>query len=165
MMAIINPALTPVKSHKFSPLPSQWSQFLSPFPWNWWATFTFRDLTHPEAAGKVFDHMVHQLNKEIFGNRYYKKKNIGVIWARGTEYQKRSAIHYHALLGNIPDRVRRMDYVDLWFTMAGIARIFDYVPGLGAEHYMSKSSYAWKRGEIDLGGPLAAFNQSAGLFC
>lgn len=165
-MPIINSNTSLVNSNKSSvSLPNQWSQFLSQYSWNWWTTLTFRESVHPEAAGKVFDLWVHQLNKEIFGNRYYKKKNLGVIWARGTEIQNRGAIHYHLLMGNIPDRVRRMDYVDLWFNMAGIGRIFDYIPSHGAESYMSKSTYAWKRGEIDLGGPLVALNQSAGLFC
>ena len=74
---------------------------------------------------------------------------------RSSEYQVRGAIHYHAIIGRVPDRVRRLDYVDRWDDMAGYARIYAYERGKGAEFYLSKSSYAWKHGEIDLGGPLA----------
>ena len=47
-----------------------------------------------------------------------------------------------------------MDYIDKWYELAGLARIYNYEQGKGAEFYMSKSAYAWKRGEIDLSGPL-----------
>lgn len=163
-MTIINSNPSPVNRFKVSPLIEQWSQFVSGYSWNWWVTLTFRESKHPEAAAKIFDAFIHILNKEIFGNRYYKKKNIGVIWARATERQDRGAIHYHVLIGNVPDRVRRLDYVDLWNEMAGFAQVMKYEPGHGAEGYLSKTCYAFKRGEIDLGGPLAASNSAAGLF-
>lgn len=160
------------KGFKISPLVMQWSQFLSNYDWNWWATFTFREPKHPEAAAKLYDHLIHVLSKEIYGNRYYKKKGVGVIWARATENQeqrarfyKKDVIHYHAVLGNIPETVRRLDYMDYWDKIAGHARIFAFEKGVGAEAYLSKSCYAWKRGEIDLGGPLAVpVNGSAVLF-
>ncbi len=110
---------------------------------------------HPESASKSWDNWIHALNREAYGVKYWKDKSKGVVWARGTEFQHRDAIHFHALIGMVPDTVRRMDYVDKWFNMAGIARIYEYQWGKGAEFYMSKSAYAWKRGEIDLGGPLA----------
>lgn len=158
-------------------LPSAYSQFLdnSEWDWSWYGHFTFRDskpdaiglrkFVHPESALKVWDGFIHQLNKEIYGNRYYKKKGIGVTWARGTEFQNRGAIHYHAIIGKVPDTVRRMEYVDLWNRMAGFSRIYAYQHGKGAEGYLSKSCYAWKRGEIDLGGSLVVpVNRSANLF-
>ncbi len=148
-------------------LPEVWAAFLDKPEWNWqwYGHFTFRDrdadasglrrFVHPEAALKIWDGFVHQVNKEIFGNRYYKRKRDGVVWARATEFQVRGAIHYHAIIGRVPDTVRRRDYVDHWYSKAGQARIYKYEKGKGAEGYLSKSCYAWKRGEIDLGGPLA----------
>jgi len=148
-------------------LPTVWASFLNKIEWRWcwYGHFTFRDVSglpgglkhhvHPETAVKVWDKWIHGLNRESYGVKYWKDKSKGVVWARGSEFQIRGAIHFHALIGLIPDRVRRMDYLDEWFTMAGIARIYEYEPGKGAEFYMSKSSYAWKHGEIDLGGPLA----------
>lgn len=148
-------------------LPKVWTAFLDKpeWDWQWYGHFTFRDrnadasglrrFVHPEAALKIWDGFIHQVNREIFGNRYYKRKKDGVTWARGTEFQVRGAIHFHAIIGRVPDSVRRMDYVDYWFKKAGIARLYKYEQGKGAEGYLSKSAYAWKRGEIDLGGPLA----------
>lgn len=148
-------------------LPKTWAAFLNKpeWHWQWYGHFTFRDrdpdasglrrFVHPEAALKVWDGFIHQVNREIYGNRYYKRKKDGVVWARATEFQVRGAIHYHAIIGRVPDTVRRMDYVDYWFSKAGLARIYQYEQNKGAEGYLSKSCYAWKRGEIDLGGPLA----------
>lgn len=151
----------------YTSLPQTWAAFLNKPEWNWqwYGHFTFRDrsadasglrrFVHPEAALKIWDGFIHQVNREIFGNRYYKRKKDGVVWARATEFQVRGAIHYHAIIGRVPDTVRRMDYVDHWYSKAGLARIYKYEKGKGAEGYLSKSCYAWKRGEIDLGGPLA----------
>ena len=122
--------------------------------WNWFGTFTFKKITHPEAANKVWMKFTHQLNREIFGCRYTKRKGEGVIWSRGSEFQNRGALHYHALLGLIPDRVRRLDYLDYWHNLAGFARIYPYEPGKGAEQYISKSAYAFKKGEIDFSDTL-----------
>ena len=153
--------------HTTPSLPALWADFLDKpeWWWIWYGHYTFRDVVspydghthhvHPVSALKVWDKWIHQLNGEAYGVKYWKNKNKGVVWARGTEFQNRGAIHFHALIGQVPENVRRMDYVDKWFNMAGIARIYEYQWGKGAEFYMSKSAYAWKRGEIDLGGPLA----------
>ena len=166
-MTIINPNQLHVNRYKYSPLVEHWSQFVSKYPWNWWVTLTFRESKHPEASAKLYDTFIHTLNKEIFGNRYYKRKNDGVIWCRATEYQNRGAIHYHALIGRVPGTVRRLDYMDYWDELAGHARIVAYEKGVGAEGYLAKSCYAFKHGEIDLGGALELFSQkedSFGLF-
>lgn len=122
--------------------------------WSWFATFTFRGDIHPEAANKIYMKYIHQINREVFGCRYYKRKE-GIIWTRGSESQKRGALHYHALLGLIPDRVRRLSYMDYWNEIAGFARIYPYERGKGAEQYISKSAYAFKKGEIDFSDTLA----------
>lgn len=148
-------------------LPSEWAAFLDKpeWAWAWYGHFTFRDIpdqytglkrhVHPETALKVWDKFIHTLNRHVFGVRYWKRKHQGVVWARGTELQIRGAIHFHALVGGVPPHIRRLDYLDYWNEMAGFARIYEYEQGRGAESYLSKSAYAWKRGDIDLGGPLA----------
>lgn len=150
-----------------SALPTLWAGFLDnpAWEWCWYGHFTFRDVDGPfctnkhqisqESACKVWDKWIHNLNRESYGVKYWKHPDKSVVWARGSELQHRGSLHFHALIGKVPDRVRRMDYLDRWFDLAGIARIYSYEKGKGAESYMSKSSYAWKRGEIDLGGPLA----------
>lgn len=163
-------AILPQKPYQVKPvgiLPEIWATFLDKpeWSWSWYGHFTFRDVlnpytglkhhVHPETALKTWDKFIHGLNREIYGVRYWKRKHQGVVWARGTELQIRGAIHFHALIGGIPSTVRRLDYLDVWNDLAGFARIFAYEQGRGAEAYLSKSAYAWKRGEIDLGGPLA----------
>lgn len=171
--------LQSVKSVYKPSLSDHWADFLDKPEWRWslYGHFTFRDrnpddkglrkFVHPESGGKMWDGFIHTMNKEIFGNRYYKRKNDGVVWARATELQVRGALHYHAIIGRVPDTLRRLDYVDEWNRVAGFARLYAYEAGKGAEHYLSKSCYAWKHGEIDLGGPLVRLieeKQSAGLF-
>jgi hypothetical protein len=121
--------------------------------WNWFCTFTFRGDIHPESANKIWMKYIHQINRETFGCRYYKR-NQGVIWSRGSESQKRGALHYHALIGLVPDRVRRLSYMDYWNHLAGFARIYQYERGKGAEQYITKSAYAFKRGEVDFSDTL-----------
>lgn len=160
----------PQKTYHVKPvgvLPSEWATFLDKpeWSWAWYGHFTFRDIlnpytglkhhVHPETAVKTWGKFIHTLNRQVHGVRYWKRPNQGVVWARGTELQNRGAIHFHALIGGVPETVRRLDYMDLWDKMAGFARIHAYEHGRGAEGYLSKSAYAWKRGEIDLGGPLA----------
>lgn len=138
------------------------------FKWDWFGTWTFTPKwkdpqrqykgiipIHEEAAAKAFYRMIHNLNRQSYGVRYTKDKSRGVVYALGREYQRNGQIHYHGLIGGIPDRIRRMDWVDYWWQKGhGIARIFDYLSGHGAEQYLSKNSYCWKRGEIEFGGPL-----------
>lgn len=84
--------------------------------------------------------------------RYTARLHDGVIWARGLEYQKRGVIHFHALVGRVPEKVGRFDYMKRWEMLAGYARIFPYDPAKGARYYLGK--YVAKGGEIDVGGPL-----------
>lgn len=160
--------ISPIQKHfAENSLPAVWASFLDKpeWHWEWYGHYTFRDVlnqytglkhhVHPETAIKTWDKFIHILNRDIYGVKYWKRENKGVVWARGTELQIRGAVHFHALIGLIPDHIRRLKYLDEWFIMAGIARIYPYIRGNGAEFYMSKSAYAWKRGEIDLGGPLA----------
>jgi len=155
------------KQYAKNSLPEVWAHFLDKpeWQWAWFGHFTFRDVfnpytgiehpVHPETAIKTWDKFIHILNRDIYGVKYWKRKNKGVVWARATELQIRGALHFHALIGLIPASIRRLSYMDTWDSMAGFARIHEYIKGKGAEFYMSKSSYAWKKGEIDLGGPLA----------
>jgi hypothetical protein len=95
-----------------------------------------------------------QINKEIFGRNYKKRSDQGALSARSTEIGgKGGLLHFHGLIGRIPDRVQRMEWKENWNGLAGFARIFKYDPDLGGAAYLSKSAYAWKRGEIDFIGP------------
>ena len=111
----MNIASQPSKvNNQYNPsLADHWAAFLDKPEWRWalYGHFTFRDrnpddkglrkFVHPESGGKMWDVFIHTMNKEIFGNRYYKRKNDGVVWARATELQVRGALHYHAIIGRV----------------------------------------------------------------
>src|SRR4030042_3555054 len=149
-------ATSPALAHRSNyQLPQVWADYLNTFnPWSWYGHFTFRYYPHPETAIKTFDLWVHKLNRAIYGCRYYKRPLSGISWARASELQRRGVIHFHAILGRIPDNVKRLAWMDVWYKLGGICRIVRYESGKGAEYYMSKSTYAWKHGEIDLSGNL-----------
>jgi len=138
---------------------SDWLKKYDPL-WSWYGHFTFRledtkhGSTHPEKADKLFNRYLDSLNIEIFGRNYKKKIDKGVLVVRSTERgDKGGLLHYHALLGRIPDEIQRMYFKEFWNGLAGFARIFPYDKNLGGAAYLSKSAYAWKRGEIDFIGP------------
>lgn len=152
---LVGSGLCPVPESNYT-LPQAYATFLESFnPWSWYFHFTSRDDTHPEAFLKRFKRWSHNLNREIFGVRYYKRGE-GITYALGLEYQSRSVIHAHGIAGRIPDTVRRFDYMDMWDELSGFARIYPYEKDRGAEYYMSKSTYAWKHGEIELSSTLKA---------
>ncbi len=122
--------------------------------WDWFGHLTFREAIHPEAADKVFNKWVHEINRRVFGVRYWNRKETdGVLWARGLEMQKREVIHYHFLMSRVPGDLKRLEMMDAWDKIAGYARIKPYEPSKGAEQYISK--YVAKGGEVDFGGPLS----------
>jgi hypothetical protein len=125
--------------------------------WNWFATLTFKNEIHPERAYKCLKIFLHQLNRAIFGKRYYKRGE-GVIYLLATEYQKRGVMHFHLLLSLIPRKnerrnnninLKRVEWKEKWKKISnGIARIYPYRNILGAEYYITK--YITKDGEIDI---------------
>jgi hypothetical protein len=127
-----------------------WIALLGRWMWDWFCTFTFRDLVHPEAADKRFRVLVSQANRVLYGHRWHKKGE-GIRWVRALEYQKRDVIHYHALLAGVQD-LRRLTWMDRWHELAGYARIEPIESTAAVARYVSK--YVVKGGEIDLGGPL-----------
>jgi hypothetical protein len=136
-------------------LPQAWANYINQLNprWSWYGHFTFRDFPHPERCIKTWALWIAKLNKEIYGNRYYKKP-VSICWVRATELQERGCPHFHAVIGNVPSDVRRLEWLDRWNEIAGFARILPYLAHRGAEFYMSKSAYAWKNGEIDVSNNL-----------
>ena len=132
-------------------LPQVWASFLDKYAWDWFITVVPNEIIHPESFGKLWGVTIHHLNQTIYGRHYWKNKKKGVFWSLGTEYQKRGAIHGHGLIGGIPEYLSRNQiYNFLRDHSAQFSKIEDYQKDRGAEYYMSKSTYAWKRGEIDL---------------
>lgn len=125
-----------------------WIRFLSRWRWEWFATFTFRDAVHPEAADKRFRVLISKGNRELYGRRWAKHRK-GIQWARALEYQRRGVLHYHALLSKVGD-LRRLTYMDVWNRLAGFAKIEPVRSEGAVRGYVSK--YVIKGGEIDIGG-------------
>ncbi len=129
-----------------------YSQFLLPFVFDWFCTFTFVAPIHPEAADKAFRHFGNVLNRHIYGKRWRSRPPFGTRWIRATEWQKREVIHFHALFSGIQDHspyfAQKFEKVWLEQMECGYARI-DLLRGdqQAAKAYCTK--YITKDGEID----------------
>ena len=47
-----------------------WIDLLGRRKWEWFCTFTFRDMVHPEAADKRFRVLLSQANRVLFGTMW-----------------------------------------------------------------------------------------------
>ncbi len=63
-----NIGLTPVPADRRAQVHA-WVQFLSQWDWQWFATLTFKDATHAEAADKRFRRLVHEMNCALYPDR------------------------------------------------------------------------------------------------
>jgi hypothetical protein len=141
------------------PIEQAWVQFLSQYEWQWFATFTFKDETHPEAASKRYRFWIKLLNDSngFKSNRKTTHKRAA-IWVRGLEWQKRNVVHFHCLIGNLPyeltSRAQRDLWEQAWLLMGntGFARIATVSEIGGVSGYVSK--YCAKDGEIDISSNL-----------
>jgi hypothetical protein len=147
-----------LRSQSPSNLTEAWADFLGRWSWEWFCTLTFeRERVHPERADKCFRLWLAKLNEACFGRRW-RRKGLGVLWARGTEFQRRGSVHFHVLVARVGN-VRRLTLMDEWAKLAGWARIRPIKRQDLVRKYVSK--YAAKGGEIDVGGP--GLNESPGL--
>lgn len=158
----LSPCSAPSRRPQYNSVAIAYSDWLKQYDdmWSWYGHFTFRHGTtkhgsiHPERADKLFNHFRDKLNIEIFGRNYKKKSDKGVFIARSTEIgEKGGLLHYHTLWGRVPSDVQRVEWKEIWNGLAGFARIYEYDRKQGGAAYLSKSAYAWKRGEIDFIGP------------
>ena len=125
-----------------------WVEFLRPYMWEWFCTFTFREDVHPEGADKAFRRLMVKLNRKLFGAGWWRKGE-SVQYVRALEYQKRGVIHFHALFSNVgnADRFRVMED---WEELAGFARIYPPRNADAVMRYCAK--YVVKGGELEAGG-------------
>lgn len=127
-----------------------WIQLLGRYSWDWFVTMTFRgDYTHPESADKRWRLWVSMVNRQLYGPRWYKKKQ-SVDWIRALELQQRGVIHYHALMShphNLNSLLLRFSEMDNINTIAGYARIYPPRSIEAVSKYCAK--YVVKGGEIE----------------
>jgi hypothetical protein len=105
--------------------------------WDWFSTWTFRNHTHPESGIKAWRKMMHYVNRQAYGVRYHQREGVGVSSIVCIENQQRGVIHFHSLDGGT-NGARRLDAMDNWFKMAGIARVYPFRKDGGAEAYVAK---------------------------
>jgi hypothetical protein len=140
------------RSESRKELAREWTVFLSRWPWDWFATMTFRGDPHPERAEKAWRLWCSKVNRALYGPRWHAKGR-GVGWCRATELQQRGAIHFHALLVfPEPVALRRFAFMDEWNALAGYARIEPPKRSDAVAAYCAK--YVVKDGEITVGGVL-----------
>jgi len=128
--------------------PSAWAGLLEDVGWQWFATLTFRESVHPEAAESGYNKWCSHLSTVA---------RAPFAWACAWEMQRRGTLHAHALLVGLPPRWTsgadcRLAAMKLWESSHpnhGIARIERFDPGEGAGGYLGK--YVAKGGAIDLG--------------
>jgi hypothetical protein len=136
-----------------SVLSAAWVELLGRYDWAWFATFTFRDEVHPEAASKRFRVWASQLAGSYLGRNWRRKRERAPQWVRGLEWQRRHVLHYHALVTNLPreyvDELHRSLWARMWFELGntGFARIDPCNCRDEVYEYLSK--YVTKGGEID----------------
>lgn len=135
-----------------------YAELLSRQNWHWFLTLTFKPDhekasggMHPEKADKAFRVLLSKINREVYGVRWYKRPDGGVMWARGQEFHKDGRIHFHAVAAapndDLNNLTRRMRWVDWWWKEFGIARIEAPRSQEDVTGYVSK--YVVKDGEVD----------------
>jgi len=119
-----------------------WSSF-------WTMTFSEADRTHEVTEVEsefLWRRLVQRLNIELYGKHYTRMIGHSYFsYALAFEYQKRGAIHMHALV----DGITNWELANrVWRQMAGIIKIEPVDDGLKAAKYICK--YVAKGGEINL---------------
>jgi len=127
-------------------LPRVWADLLARWPWEWFATFTFRDPVHPEAANKRFRGWVSRVS-ECRRRRVFFDGVAGIRWVRALELQRRGVIHFHALLSGLGKLSYRQAH-DEW------REGFSWIEGVESQEAVGRyvSKYLAKGGELELGG-------------
>lgn len=157
--AVAADLMAPELRRSSRPLDDGWVAFLKDYEWQWFATLTFQDAVHPEAASKRFVYWTRLLD-DAYG--VAKKKPAHhprrVRWARGLEWQKRDVLHFHAVIGNIPTdsdtRAERGYWAKAWQDLGntGFASIWPVESSAGVVQYIAK--YCSKGGEVDVSAGL-----------
>ncbi|MBA7555194.1 hypothetical protein ES705_47850 [subsurface metagenome] len=115
-------------------LKSSYGELLSGLAeWQWFFTMTFKTRVGEWAAQRRWSRLWTEVQR-VTGR---------LEWWRATEYQHwRGVPHYHALVTGIPAQLTgehsRVLVKEMAHDIAGITRVLEYDPALGAAHYMAK---------------------------
>jgi hypothetical protein len=138
-------------------LQDAWVAFLGQWRWEWSLDLTFRGIVHPEEADKRFRRFVPRMNRDAYGSRW-RERGWGFRWARGSEYQRRGAIHFHVLMTAVgltrPRRLRPRTWMKIWHKLGGygkVRKLESLWDEMTARRYLCKG--VPDRGEVEIGGP------------
>lgn len=115
-------------------LKSEWGKLLSELAqWQWFVTMTFNKRVGLWAAQRRWSRLWTEV----------QRATGRLEWVRCTEYQHwRGVPHYHALVTGIPKQLvgehSRLLVKEMAHDIAGITRVLEYNPDLGAAHYLTK---------------------------
>jgi hypothetical protein len=137
-----------------------YAELLSREPWQWFATLTFAPRheraaagggVHPEKADKAYRWWCARINESLYGKRWMRVPHGGVVWARGQEFHRSGAIHFHAVLAapdcDLNERASRYHWHELWYREFGRNQIEQPQSQTDVCGYVSK--YVTKDGEVD----------------
>ena len=124
-------------------LREQWETYVRNFSnWKLFATFTFRDFQTRDQAEHLFRLMVQILNHDLYGNHYMRIQGHSYFsYVVGYEYQKRGALHLHAL---IDQRINFELLHPIWNKIAGWCWVVPFVD----KHVPYISKYITKDGDL-----------------
>lgn len=136
-----------------------WESLLKRYVWSLYGHLTFRGLPTERRASDVFRKWIHNLNRHLYGQHYWKNHS-GLLWVRGEEVQRRGAVHYHVLVGHGPaakfgKRLTAEFAQQLWSKMAGDGRVELYLPLRRGIAYLVKK-YSPGYGQITLSSNMEA---------
>jgi hypothetical protein len=123
----------------------QWETYVRGFAdWKLFATLTFRDFVTRDQSEHMFRMMVQILNQDLYGNHYMRIVGHSYFsYVVGYEYQKRGALHLHAL---IDQRVNFDLLHPIWNKMAGWCWVEPVTDLQKVVSYISK--YVVKDGDL-----------------
>lgn len=126
-------------------LRESWEGYIRGFAdWKHFVTLTFREVATRDQSEHLFRFLVQVMNQELYGNHYTRIVGHSYFsYVVGFEYQKRGALHMHALV----DRPIHFSLVhSIWKKVAGFAWIEPVEDVNRAVSYLSK--YVAKDGDL-----------------
>jgi len=123
-------------------------------PYEYWGTLTYKNAEEMPAhhaediTSRRFRYFTGEINRRLYGKRWIRSGK-GVWGAIATEKHLSGYPHHHFLMGGEGLRagLRRLDLMDMWDNLFGIARVQDY-RGTAAPRYLVK--YINKGGIVDV---------------
>ena len=106
------------------------SHWLGQWPWDWWATLTFRYPVSGRRAHRLWVNFLHALEHQVQGKIHY-------VRVTQPQTQRGDVPHFHALLMGVKGE-DPVVWKGRWEQMAGLAEIDIYDPHRGATYYLAK---------------------------